>query len=93
MSIVFAALAGLLLGLLFFGGLLLTTRALPRVRAPGLLAALSFLARMALLLAGLWWVGAGHWARMLACGLGVIAARPLLQAATRRQLADRERAS
>lgn len=77
-SLMLALLAGLALGLLYFGGLWLTVRRLARTRRPAPLFALSLLLRMALTLAGFYLVMDGSWQRMLACLAGFIAVRQLL---------------
>jgi len=77
-TLLLAAVAGLALGLLYFGGLWLTVRRIARTRHPGPLFALSLLLRMALTLAGFYLVMDGSWQRMLACLAGFIAVRQLL---------------
>lgn len=69
------------LGVLFFGGLWLTVRRLPRARRPGLLAAGSFLARLLLVGAGLWWVARGGGWALAAALAALLAARELLRRA------------
>jgi F1F0 ATPase subunit 2 len=66
---------GILLGTIFFGGLWLTVRRLPSARHPALLMIGSLLLRTAIVLAGIWYVGAGHAGSMMACLLGIVAAR------------------
>jgi F1F0 ATPase subunit 2 len=77
------AMAGLVLGAIFFGGLWWTLRkSLESARpAPWLLG--SLLVRMGLLLLGLYLVSDGHWERLLAALIGVIGARALLLRYTR----------
>lgn len=74
-TLVLSAAAGFVLGALYFAGLRLTTLALTRARRPALLMIASLIGRMALLLAGIWLVGAGDWRRILAATIGVVAAR------------------
>lgn len=74
--------AGVVLGGLYFAGLWLTTRRIPESRHPGLLVAVSYLARLALLGAGL--VGVVRLSgapALLAALLGVMAARHLIVSA------------
>ena len=53
---VLAIVWGVLLGLLYFGGLWTTVRRLPGVSRPKTLLVSSFLVRLALVLAGMWWI-------------------------------------
>ena len=69
---------GILLGLLFFGGLRITVNRLAQGRLSLWSAAASYFVRMALLAAGFWWIGAGEWRRYLFCLLGVLVAPTLL---------------
>ncbi len=66
---------GLLLGLLFFGGLWLTVKAAVISTKPALLIFGSFVFRIALVLTGFYFVGAGNWQRLLIGLLGFITAR------------------
>ena len=52
-QVVLGLVLGAVLGAAFFGGLLLTVRALPDARRPGALAAVSFLGRVAVAAGGL----------------------------------------
>ena len=76
LDISMAALAGAALGLVFVGGLWLTVRRAANLRLA--IVAVSFLARSAILLVGLWWVGREDPARMLACGAAALATRSLV---------------
>lgn len=69
---------GAALGLGFFGALLLTVRALPRVRHPGLLALASLLARLALVAGGLVLLVEGGIPALGASLVGMLAARTVL---------------
>lgn len=68
-------LAGLSLGFLFFGGLYLTVRGLPRRRSPRLWLFLSFLFRTSLVLALFGWLMEGSAARLLLLVVGFLMAR------------------
>lgn len=70
-----AWLAGIGLGLFFFGGLWWTIRRGLGSRHAGLWFAGSSLARMGVALAGMYWCAGGRWERLLACVLGFLAAR------------------
>jgi F1F0 ATPase subunit 2 len=67
--------AGLLAGVLFFGGLWWTVRAGSSSRHPEVWFLVSSLARMAVAFATFYWVSAGHWPRLIVCLLGFLAAR------------------
>lgn len=69
---------GMVLGLAWFGILWAVVRRLPEARNPALLAAGSFLVRMAVLAAGLVLVMDGSRIRLAAALAGIIAARGLL---------------
>lgn len=70
-----AMLVGFALGVLFYGGLWLTVRALPRSRHPVALTLGSYWARAASVAAGFAVVASGGWWSALAALLGFIAAR------------------
>ena len=69
---------GVVLGAFFFGGLWWTVRKGTACRRPGLLFLGSFLLRTGIALAGLYLVAGGDWARLLACLVGFILARPVV---------------
>ncbi|MEO6407546.1 MAG: ATP synthase subunit I [Burkholderiaceae bacterium] len=73
-----ATLAGVLLGLFFFGGLWWTVRRAMDSPRPALWIGGSLLLRMACTAGGFVVVSAGNWQRMLACLLGFWAARWLV---------------
>jgi F1F0 ATPase subunit 2 len=66
---------GILLGLMFFGGLWWTVRKGFSSKQPALWFFGSLLLRMGLALAGFHFVSGGHWDRLLVCLLGFVAAR------------------
>ena len=73
---------GMLLGSIFFGGLWLTVRYLPKARQPWLLFLVSSLMRTAITVSGFWFVGirlsaTDQWQRIVVCLLGFILARYL----------------
>jgi F1F0 ATPase subunit 2 len=70
-----AGTAGLLLGAIFFGGLLWTVHSVVSSPWPALWVFASLLARMGMVLAGFYIVADGHWQRLLACLAGFAAAR------------------
>lgn len=83
LTLVLAGVAGLGLGAMFFGGLWWTLRKSLASEHPALWLLGSLLARMGLLLVGLYLVSGGHWGRLLAGLIGVIGARVLVLRLTR----------
>jgi F1F0 ATPase subunit 2 len=70
-----AALAGAMLGLMFFGGLWWTLRRAAVSPRPALWVGPSFLLRIAVATGGIYLVGDGVWPRLAACLAGFILAR------------------
>ena len=68
-------LAGVLLGVLFFGGLWWTIRMGPPSQWSGLVFSGSFLIRMAVAVAGFYFVSHGNWRKLVACLAGFLLAR------------------
>jgi F1F0 ATPase subunit 2 len=73
-----AALAGVIIGIGFFGGLWLTVRYGLRSKRPALLFSVSFLSRTLFALAGFYAVGVNQWTRLAACLLGFLGGRALV---------------
>jgi F1F0 ATPase subunit 2 len=71
-------LAGFGLGLLFYGGLWFTIRALPNSRHPAMLALGSFWGRSALVIAGFILTMARRWQNAIVCLAGFVLARIVL---------------
>ncbi len=69
---ILSAVAGMGLGLVFYGGLYLTVTHGLRSPRPGLWFFGSFLLRMSLVLTGLYFVSEGQWQRIIACLSGFI---------------------
>ena len=78
-----AALAGMLLGGFFFGGLWWTVRKALSSGQAALWFSGSFLARTAVILAGIYFVAQGDWRRMAGCVAGFLGARLLVIRFTR----------
>lgn len=78
LPVLLALVAGLGLGLVYFGGLWLTVQQLGRTRSPTLLFAASFVVRTALVVVGMYLVMDGNWQRMLACLAGFIVVRQVM---------------
>ena len=70
--------AGVLLGAIFFGGLWLSIQKGKESRHPALWFSGSLLLRMSVTLAGFYFLGHGHWERMMVCLLGFLIARFIL---------------
>jgi F1F0 ATPase subunit 2 len=75
LPLLLAGVAGLLLGAIFFGGLWWTVRKGLSSKQPALWFFGSMLLRMAIVLAGFYFVGRGNWKRLLTCLLGFVIAR------------------
>jgi F1F0 ATPase subunit 2 len=73
--LVLVGLAGLALGLIFFGGLWLTVRRMLHSARPALWMLGSLLLRTAIALSGFWLLGGHNWKRMLVCLAGFFVAR------------------
>jgi len=73
--LVLAGGVGLVLGAIFFGGLWWTVRKGVSSSQPALWFLGSLLLRMSIALTGFYFVGRGHWERLLACLLGFVLAR------------------
>ena len=74
-TLALALVAGLVLGALFFGGLWWTVRKCVSSQQPAPWFLGSFLLRTGSILAGFYFVSAGHWERLLACLFGFVMAR------------------
>lgn len=70
-----ALFAGIILGVLFFGGLWFTVRLGLGSKKTALIFISSFFIRMAVVLLGFYYVGANNWQKMLACLGGFLIAR------------------
>ena len=86
LAIVAGAVAGLILGSLFYGGLWLTVRRLPTSRHPALLALVSFWSRSAMAVAGLVLLAKQGWQ----CGLAGLVTFLLGRFVVARLLPDKE---
>lgn len=76
--LVVALVAGVGLGLFYFGGLWLTIERLPQSKSPALFAMISFVGRTVLTLVGFYYVMGDSWQRLVACLVGVVVARVVL---------------
>jgi F1F0 ATPase subunit 2 len=83
MTGVLALLVGLLLGVMFFGGLWWTVRKCVTSKRPTLWLLSSLLLRTSTAMIGFYMVADGHWQRMLLCLLGFLMARHIVTRLTR----------
>lgn len=83
LMLVLACAAGGGLGAVFFGGLWWTVRKGVSSKQPALWFFASMLVRMSIALAGFYFVGHGHWERLVVCLLGFIVARLAVMRLTR----------
>lgn len=90
-TFILVLLGGFALGIVFYGGLWLTVRALPKSRNAALLALASFWGRTALVVGGLLLAMDASWQRALVCLIGFAAARILLSRWVPRQDLPRPR--
>ena len=74
---------GLFLGALFFGGLWWTVRRGLTAASPALWFGVSALARMAMILSGLYYVARTGWPSLIACLCGLLTARVAVARLTR----------
>ena len=88
-----AGLDGGALGAIFFGGLWWTVRRGVSSAHPALWFLGSLLVRMAVVLAGFYFVGHGSWQRLVACLVGFILARLVVMSLSRPPLARAPEAS
>ncbi len=75
LSLAPAMVTGVLLGVMFFGGLWWTVRKGFSSKQPALWFFGSLLLRISIALAGFYFVSDGHWERLLVCLLGFVLAR------------------
>ena len=73
-----AFVAGIVVGLFYFGGLWLTVQRLPQTRRPAVLSLVSLFIRLGLTLAVFYLVMAGRGERLLACLAGFLLMRLVL---------------
>lgn len=83
LTLMLSLMAGILLGLIFFGGLWWTVRKGVSSQWPALLFLGSLLLRMSIALVGFYFVSGGHWQRLLLCLLGFVLARLIVTWRTR----------
>lgn len=75
MSLIVATAAGIIIGILFYGGLWLTVRALITARRPAMLAVASFWIRTAMVLGSVVLIARGRWQSAVAVLAGIALSR------------------
>ncbi len=83
LTLLLAGIVGMLLGMVFFGGLWWTIRKGISSNYFPVWFLGSFILRMGVVLGGFFLVSAGHWERLVACLVGFFAARLLVARLTR----------
>ena len=78
LNILWAAVAGVALGSVYFVSLWWTVQRLATVRQPAALLLASYVARIAVVVVGVLLIGSGEWTRLAACLVGFLLARLLL---------------
>ena len=89
MTLLLTAMAGLLLGAVFFGGLWWTVQKGVASNHPALWFLGSFIARTCIVLTGFYFVGSGHWQRLLSCLVGFFLVRLIVMCLARPSVAMR----
>ena len=74
-NLILALFAGIILGIIFFGGLLITVRIGLSSKKPTLIFLGSMIIRMAIVLLGFYYLGGDNWQKMIACLGGFLIAR------------------
>lgn len=73
--ITLAFIAGIALGILFFGGLWFTVKKAVNAKIPALWILSSFFLRISITLVGFYFISSGNWQRLVTCLAGFIIAR------------------
>jgi F1F0 ATPase subunit 2 len=74
-SMILAFVAGIVLGVIFFGGLWLTVKKSMTSKLPALWVLGSFFLRISVTLLGFYFIAGGNWQRLLCCLFGFVIAR------------------
>lgn len=80
---ILAFIAGLALGILFFGGLWFTVNKSINAKMPAIWIISSFFLRVSIILTGFYFVSGGSWQRLLICVVGFVVARFIIVTLTR----------
>ncbi|MBA2249136.1 MAG: ATP synthase subunit I [Chitinophagaceae bacterium] len=73
--IIAAFVAGIALGIIFFGGLWITVKKSVNAKVPWLWVLGSFIVRVGIVMPGFYFISSGNWQRLVSCLIGFIAAR------------------
>jgi F1F0 ATPase subunit 2 len=84
-NLVMALVAGIFLGVIFFGGLWWTVQKMVSSKPSVLWFLASFMLRMSLVLVGFYFISGGQWRQLLLCLFGFVIARFIVLALTRSQ--------
>jgi F1F0 ATPase subunit 2 len=83
--IIIVFICGIILGIIFFGGLWLTIKKSVTSKTPGLLFFASFLIRTGIALLGFYFLAANNWKNMVACLVGFIISRFIIKQYTKHE--------
>jgi F1F0 ATPase subunit 2 len=89
--LIFALVVGIVLGMIFYGGLWWTVRRSVSSKSPGTWLIGSFLLRALIAVSGFYFVSRGDWRSLLACLLGFLIARVSVTRLTRAPLEVKSR--
>ena len=78
MTLIIGFVAGIVLGLIYFGGLWLTLRWITKIKQPALLVTGSFAVRTVIVLLGFYLILSGSTGQLVMCLLGFVSARIVL---------------
>jgi len=78
MYMVLTLIAGIVIGIVFFGGLWFTVKQMAKSKTPTVWLIVSFIFRVSITLLGFYFIAVGSWQRLLICVAGFIAARYLV---------------
>jgi F1F0 ATPase subunit 2 len=84
--LIFAFIAGTILGTIFFGGLWITVKKGISTKMPALLFAVSFALRTLITLGGFYYVSAGNFTKLVVCLMGFTVARFVIKQLTKTQV-------
>ena len=90
LSLLPALIAGIILGILFFGGLWYTVRMGLRSKKSGLIFIVSLIIRMVIVLLGFYFIGENNWQKMLVCLGGFLIARIVITRVTIKHEKEKE---
>ncbi len=83
--IIIVFICGIILGIIFFGGLWLTIKKSVTSKMPGLLFIASFFIRTGITLLGFYFLAANNWKNMAACLVGFVISRFIIKQYTKQE--------